>query len=314
MENFSNKKVMTSELIRDLKFDVIYKPEGLDTQIVTSDINRPGLQLSGFLTNFQYERVQVIGQTEHLYFSSLKKEDRIESMDKLLEFDIPLLIISTQQDVLEETLISAKKHSRIILRSKLSTTKTISKLSYYLNEHLAPEIVVHGVLVDVDGVGILITGESGVGKSETALELIKKNHRLVADDAVRIIKLDEETLQGKPTDMIGHFMEIRGLGIIDVQTLYGVGAIKNSKKIDMVVELETWDETKYYDRLGLDENYIQILDTNVEKLVIPVRPGRNLSTILELAARNKRLKASGRNTAKEFNERLLENLEKNRKI
>lgn len=313
MDKIINKKVLTSDLIKDLKFDIIYMPEGVINEISTADINRPGLQLAGFLKNFQYERVQIIGQTEYLYFKSLSNEQRRESIDKLMEFDIPLLVISTKQTVLPEILESAKIHSKIIVGSKATSTKTVSKLSYYLNEQLAPEIVLHGVLVDVDGVGILITGESGIGKSETALELIKKNHRLVADDAVRIIKLDEETLLGKSTDIIEHFMEIRGLGIIDVKALYGIGAVKSSKKIDMVVHLETWDDTKYYDRLGLDDNYTEILDTKIEKLVIPVRPGRNVSTLLELAARNKRLKSTGYNAAEEFNQRLLISLEENRK-
>ena len=307
MEKLSNKKVMTSDLIKDLKLDIIYKPDKIETFIDTPDINRPGLQLAGFLTNFQYERVQIIGQTEYLYFKSLTNEQRIESIDKLMQFNIPLLVISTKQEVLPEILESAKKYSKIIVGSKDSSTKIVSKISYYLNENLAPELLMHGVLVDIDGIGILITGESGIGKSETALELIKKNHRLVADDAVRIIKLDEDTLIGKSTEVVEHFMEIRGLGIIDVRSLYGIGAV------NMVVNLETWDEGKYYDRLGLDENFTTILDTKVEELVIPVRPGRNISTILELAARNKRLKSSGYNAPEEFNQRLLKSLKKNRK-
>lgn len=313
MEKLSNKKVLTSDLIKALKLDIIYRPEGIETYIDTPDINRPGLQLAGFLKNFQYERVQIIGQTEYLYFKSLTNEQRVESIDKLMQFDIPLLVISTKQKVLPEILESAKKYSKIIVSSKETSTKTVSKISYYLNENLAPELLMHGVLVDIDGIGILITGESGIGKSETALELIKKNHRLVADDAVRIIKLDEDTLIGKSTEVVEHYMEIRGLGIVDIRSLYGIGAVKNSKKIDMVVNLETWDEGKYYDRLGLDENFTSILDTKVEQLVIPVRPGRNISTILELAARNKRLKSSGYNAAVEFNQRLLKSLEKNRK-
>lgn len=313
MEKLSNKKVVTSDLIKALKLDIIYRPEGIETYIETPDINRPGLQLAGFLKNFQYERVQIIGQTEYLYFKSLTNEQRVESIDKLMQFDIPLLVISTKQKVLPEILESAKKYSKIIVSSKETSTKTVSKISYYLNENLAPELLMHGVLVDIDGIGILITGESGIGKSETALELIKKNHRLVADDAVRIIKLDEDTLIGKSTEVVEHYMEIRGLGIVDIRSLYGIGAVKNSKKIDMVVNLETWDEGKYYDRLGLDENFTSILDTKVEQLVIPVRPGRNISTILELAARNKRLKSSGYNAAVEFNQRLLKSLEKNRK-
>ena len=313
MEKLNNKKVMTSDLIKALKLDIIYRPEGVETYIDTPDINRPGLQLAGFLKNFQYERVQIIGQTEYLYFKLLTNEQRVESIDKLMQFDIPLLVISTKQSVLPEILESAKKYSKIIVSSKETSTKTVSKISYYLNENLAPELLMHGVLVDIDGIGILITGESGIGKSETALELIKKNHRLVADDAVRVIKLDEDTLIGKSTEVVEHYMEIRGLGIVDIRSLYGIGAVKNSKKIDMVVNLETWDEGKYYDRLGLDENFTTILDTKVEELVIPVRPGRNVSTILELAARNKRLKSSGYNAAEEFNQRLLKSLEKNRK-
>ena len=252
MEKLDNKKVMTSDLIKALKLDIIYRPEGVETYIDTPDINRPGLQLAGFLKNFQFERVQIIGQTEYLYFKSLTNEQRVESIDKLMQFDIPLLVISTKQSVLPEILESAKKYSKIIVSSKETSTKTVSKISYYLNENLAPELLMHGVLVDIDGIGILITGESGIGKSETALELIKKNHRLVADDAVRVIKLDEDTLIGKSTEVVEHFMEIRGLGIVDIRSLYGIGAVKNSKKIDMVVNLETWDESNYYDRLGLD--------------------------------------------------------------
>ncbi|MGP1568517.1 MAG: HPr(Ser) kinase/phosphatase [Peptoanaerobacter stomatis] len=309
----SDKKfVFASQLIKDLKLSTIFKPANFDTKIDSSDINRPGLQLSGFLDNFQYKRVQIMGQTEYLYFKSLNIEQRKNAMDKLMSFDIPILVISTKQDVLPEILDSAKVNSRIVAGSRESSTKTLSRISYYLNERLAPEVTIHGVLVDVDGVGILITGESGVGKSEAALELIKRNHRLVADDAVRIIKLDEETLQGKSLETIEHFMEIRGLGIIDIKTLYGIGAVKNSKKIDMIVELETWQQGKYYDRLGLDQDYTQILNTKVEKLTIPVRPGRNIGIILELAARNHRLKAMGYNSAVEFNEKLIHSLEKKR--
>lgn len=314
MSNCNNpKKVLISQLIKDLKLTILYKPDDdFDREIDCTDINRPGLQLAGFFDNFQYNRVQIMGQTEYLFFKSLPEEERKKSSDRLMSFDIPLLVISRDQEVLPEMLESAKKHSRILAKSRESSTKTVSKISFYLNEHLAPEVTIHGVLVDVDGVGILMTGESGVGKSETALELVKKNHRLVADDAVRIIKLDEDTLQGRSTEMIEHFMEIRGLGIIDVKALYGIGAVKNSKKIDMVVELEIWKEEKYYDRLGLDQEYTEILGTKVEKLTVPVRPGRNLSIIIELAARNHRQKSMGYDAANVFNEKLLKSLEKGR--
>ena len=312
MSNCNNpKKVLISQLIKDLKLSIIYKPkDDFDGYIDCMDINRPGLQLAGFFDNFQYDRIQIMGHTEYLFFKSLPQEKRKKSANKLMSFDIPLLVISRDQEVLPEILESAKKHSRILVKSRESSTKIISKISFYLNENLAPEVTIHGVLVDVDGVGILMTGESGVGKSETALELVKKNHRLVADDAVRIIKLDEDTLQGRSTEMIEHFMEIRGLGIIDVKALYGIGAVKNSKKIDMVVELEIWKDEKYYDRLGLDQEYTEILGTKVEKLTVPVRPGRNLSIIIELAARNHRQKSMGYDAANVFNDKLLKSLEK----
>lgn len=309
----SRKTVLASQIIKDRKLTIAYKPEGVDAVIDCMDINRPGLQLAGFFDNFQYNRVQIMGRTEYLFFKSLSKEKRKETIDKLMSFDIPLLILSNNQKVLPEMLESAKKHSRILVKSKESSTKTVSKISFYLNEHLAPEVTMHGVLVDVDGVGILITGESGVGKSETALELVRKNHRLIADDAVKVIKLDEDTLQGRPEDGIKNFMEIRGLGIIDIKALYGVGAIKNSKKIDMVIELETWKADKYYDRLGLDQEYTRILGNKIEKLTLPVRPGRNLSIIIELAARNHRQKSMGYNSATSFNKKLKASLKKNRK-
>ena len=310
-QNTNSKKILSSQFIKDLNFRYIYKPE-VDTYINSGDINRIGLQLAGFFDNFDYKRVQILGNTEYLYSKSLSKEDRTKTIDRLFSFDIPILIISDKYEILPEILESAKKYSRIIVSSKEKTTKTIYRVTNYLNENLAPEISIHGVLVDVDGVGILITGESGVGKSETALELIKRNHRLVADDAVRIIKIDEDTLQGSCVETIEHFMEIRGLGIIDVKSLYGVGAVKKTKKIDMVVNLENWQEGKYYDRLGLDQEYIEILDTKIEKLTIPIRPGRNIGIIIELAARNHRQKSMGYNAAVEFNNKLLASLEKNR--
>lgn len=310
MNTTKKKKISSLKMIEDLKFKPIYFPKNVETFIEDTNVNRPGLQLAGFFDNFQYERVQIIGETEHLFFHSLGKEGMKKSIEALLSYDIPLLIFSKKTEPSEELLEAAKKFSRIVVKSRESTTKTLSKISYYLNYHLAPEILIHGVLVDVDGVGILIIGESGVGKSETALELINRNHRLVADDAVRIIKLDEETLQGSATETIEHFMEIRGLGIIDIHSLYGIGAVKNSKKIDLVVELEIWEEGKYYDRIGLDQEYTEILGTKIPKITVPVRPGRNLGIILELAARNQRQKKMGYDAAVEFNDRIIKKLKK----
>ena len=203
---------------------------------------------------------------------------------------------------------AAKKYNRIVLTTPMGTTKFIYKLLDYLNEFLAPETLMHGVLVDVDGMGILITGESGVGKSETALELIKRSHRLVADDSVEIKKIEDDMLVGKSPDSIRYFMEIRGLGILDIKSLYGIGAVKPTKIIDLVAHLEPWVEGKYYDRIGLDDEYINILGVDVERITIPVKPGRNLAVILEIAARNNRLKRMGYNAAQTFNENLMKRL------
>lgn len=310
MKKTKKKKISTRKMIEDLKFKPIYMPDGVDTFIEDTNVNRPGLELAGFLDNFQYGRIQVIGETEHLFFNSLGKDKMGESIDRVLSYDIPLVVVSRKVEASQALKDAAKKYSRIIVKSQESTTQTVSKISNYLNFQLAPELVMHAVLVDVDGVGILITGESGVGKSETALELVNRNHRLIADDAVRIIKLDEDRLLGTATETLEHFMEIRGLGIIDVKSLYGIGAVKQYKKVDLVVELELWEDGKYYDRLGLDQDYIEILGSKVEKLTVPVRPGRNLGIIIELAARNQRQKSMGYNAAVEFNERIIEKLKR----
>ena len=198
----------------------------------------------------------------------------------------------------------AKKHNRVVLATKRNTTRLINKLSNYLDSKLSPMTTIHGVLVDVFGVGVLIRGESSVGKSETALELIQRGHRLIADDAVEITKVDENILMGQSPEVLRHFMEIRGIGIIDVRSMYGIGAVKDSKVIDLVIRLESWNDTTYYDRLGLDKEYEEILGINIEKLVVPVKPGRNTSMILEVAAMNFRQKRMGYDSAKEFTKKL----------
>ena len=206
--------------------------------------------------------------------------------------------------------LAALKYQRIVLSSKSNTTRFINRLSNYLDSKLAPHVTIHGVLVDVYGIGVLIKGESSIGKSETALELIQKGHRLVADDAVEIRKVDESRLVGQAPELLKHYMEIRGIGIIDVKSLYGVGAIKNQKAIDLVIELENWNQKKYYDRLGLDREYEEILGKEIEKLVIPVKPGRNTSMIIEVAAMNFRQKGMGIDAAKEFTEKLSQAIDK----
>ncbi|QIB26894.1 HPr(Ser) kinase/phosphatase [Caloranaerobacter azorensis] len=299
------KSIPIDSLIKDMNLEIIYKPERTDIEITEKDINRPGLQLTGFYNHFAYERIQLIGNVEWSYLTSLDEKTRDERIKRLLEYRIPAIIITRNLEVFPEMVKWAKEFGRTILRTKLTTTKFTSRLINYLDDMLAPQITIHGVLVEVYGIGILITGKSGVGKSETALELIKRGHRLIADDAVEIRKVEENILRGRAPELIKYFLEIRGIGILDIKKLYGVGAVRNSKIIDLVVELEYWDDKKEYDRVGLDEEYTVILDTKVPKITIPVRPGRNLAMIVEVAARNHRQKRMGYNAAEELDKRLL---------
>lgn len=291
--------------MRDLNLEVINKIDDRNISIPTSELNRPGLQLAGYFDIFAYERVQLIGRVEWNYFSKLSKEDRQERANMLMEHEIPCLIFTRGQEVFDEFINAAKKYNRAILRTNLTTAKFISKLINYLEDELAPTTTLHGVLVDVNGIGLLILGESGVGKSEAALELIKRGHRLVSDDAVTIKKIDEYTLVGTAPDLIKHFLEIRGIGILDIAKLYGMGSVRDKKIIDMIVQLDTGDSMKNYDRLGIEEKFTKILGVNVSKLIVPVRPGRNLAVIIEAAARNHRQKKMGYNAGEELEQRLI---------
>ncbi|WP_416390116.1 HPr(Ser) kinase/phosphatase [Terrisporobacter mayombei] len=279
-------------------------PKGKEYYVESEDVNRTGLPLAGYFEYFPYERIQIIGRTEYTYFQNIKKEKREKVLDKFFSYEIPVLIVTRDLDIDEDIIASAKKYNRVVLSSKCNTTRFINRLSNYLDNKLAPHVTMHGVLVDVYGIGVLIKGESSIGKSETALELIQKGHRLVADDAVEIRKVDDSRLVGQAPEILKHYMEIRGIGIIDVKSLYGVGAIKNQKAIDIVIELENWNQQKYYDRLGLDREYEEILGRQVEKLVIPVKPGRNTSMIIEVAAMNFRQKGMGIDAAQEFTQKL----------
>jgi HPr kinase/phosphorylase len=270
-----------------------------------ADINRPGLQLAGYFDYYSSHRLQVIGFVEWSYLDDLPEELQQERLEMMLKEDIPALIMCRDQEINPYILEYAKKYDRNIFRTKLATSRFITKTVNYLDRLLAPMLTLHGVLVDVDGVGILIQGESGVGKSETALELIKRGHRLVADDAVKI-KLIDGKLVGNAPELIRYFLEVRGIGIINVKELYGVGAIRNSKTIHLIMKLELWDETKTYDRIGMDDHYTNILGKKVAELTLPVRPGRNLAMIIETAAKNQRHKTMGYNAATELNNRILE--------
>lgn len=302
------KSITVKQLAKDLKLEIINFPGSGVSSISTADLNRPGIQLAGYFDYFAYERIQIIGKVEHNYLDTLDTVTRQERLDKLLSYDIPCLIVSRNLEIHKELLVAANKHQRKILRSHMNTTKLISKLVNYLEDTLAPTVTMHGVLMDIYGVGVLITGKSGIGKSETAVELIKRGHLLVADDAVEIKRIGHEVLVGYAPEIIRHMIEVRGIGIMDVQSLYGMGAIKNKADIDLVVHLEEWDSNKDYERLGLDDHYREILDMKIDEVIIPVKPARNVAVIIEIAARNHRQKKMGYNAAKAFNDRLNQHL------
>lgn len=278
--------VRVQDLIKDLNLEILSNGER-NNEITVSDINRPGLQFSGFYNYYANERVQVVGKTEWSFLDAMQPDLRMKRLRKYFEFDNPCTIITRGLEPHTEFIESAKQHKRWVLRTDNLSTRLISKIMNYLDGKLAPETRLHGVLVDVYGIGMLITGESGVGKSETALELIKRGHRLVADDAVDIKQIDGE-LYGTSPYITSGMIEVRGMGIIDIPALYGLSSILKSKQINMVTYLEQWKEDENYDRLGIDKEYLNILNVPVRKLTIPIRPGRNLAVIIEAAAANYR--------------------------
>ncbi len=293
--------VTVQDIIDQLKLEVLYAPENVKSMLVTeNDCNRPGLQLMGFYEYFNAERVQICGNMEFAYLASLDEKKRYERIEALFETKIPLFVVARGHELYPEMLELAKQYGVPIARTQDSTTAFIAALIGYLNVELAPRITRHGVLIEVYGEGILIVGESGVGKSETAIELVKRGHRLVADDAVEIRKTSSRTLVGQSPDNIRHFLELRGIGIINTRRLFGMGAVKVSEKIDLIVELEPWDSAKIYDRMGVDNEYTTILGIKIPSLTIPIKPGRNLAVILEVAAMNNRQKKMGYNAAAEL--------------
>lgn len=280
-------------------------------KISQPDVNRPALQLAGFFNHFDSERVQVIGHVEQAYMEQMDKESRIDIISKLMDYKVPCIVFCRNMEVHEGFIKLANEKGVPILRSSKTTSSFMAEVIRWLKVELAPRITIHGVLVDVYGEGILILGESGIGKSEAALELIKRGHRLVADDAVEIKKVSDETLIGTAPDLTRHFIELRGIGIVDVKTLFGVESVKNIQAIDLVIKLEEWNRDKQYDRIGLDEEYIEFLGNRIVCHSIPIRPGRNLAIICESAAVNYRQKKMGYNAAQEMFNRVTNNLRKN---
>lgn len=278
--------VNVKKIIEDFQMEVLSEGQG-DVAIDVNDINRPGLQLAGFYNYFAPERIQVIGKAEWSFLNDMSIDIRNKRIKKFFTFDLKVVIITRDLEPQPEVVEQAKKKGIWLLRSRMTTTKFISKLTIYLADKLAPETRLHGVLVDVYGIGILITGESGIGKSETALELIKRGHRLITDDAVDIREIDGELIGTSPHITFG-MLEVRGMGIIDVSALYGLSSVLGSKEIKLMMNLEHWRDDGDYDRLGVNAEYANILGVNVRKMSVPIRPGRNVAVIIEAAAANYR--------------------------
>ena len=303
--------IQASAFVEALQLNVLSPSTREEWDIQSADINRPGMQFCGFYEFFAFERPQVIGKVEMTYLENMEPEARRSMFKTYFSYEIPCVICCRGMKPPADLLEAAAARNIAVLQTSKTTTKFSFDAISYLNRELAPHVTHHGVMVDVYGVGVLITGESGVGKSETALELIKRGHSLVADDVVDICRVSDTRLIGECPAMIRHFMEIRGMGIIDIRAMYGVSAVAVSKSIDMVIHLEPWVEGKEYDRLGLEDDYITILGVKVPQLVTPVRPGRNLAIIIEVAARNLSLKRLGYSAARELDRRLNEMYVKN---
>lgn len=299
-------QIALSQIVEEFHFEVIVRPENFDEiMIQTPEVNRPGLALAGFYEIFDAERIQLIGEAETKYLASLEPSTKRVMLQKFVDAK-PVAILYTRDLPADDALVErAKKQQVPVLRTPIKTSPIMSSLIASLNTHLAPRITRHGVLVEVYGEGLLLLGDSGVGKSETAIELVKRGHRLIADDAVEIKRVSEKTLVGSAPEMIRHYVELRGIGIVDVRRLFGMGAIKDTERIDLVIQLENWVEGKMYDRLGMEEETVNILGLDIPAVTVPVRPGRNLAIILEIAAMNNRQKRMGYNTAAEFNKKLM---------
>ncbi|KWZ77697.1 HPr(Ser) kinase/phosphatase [Anaerococcus tetradius] len=292
------KKVSLSKIVEIMNLEIIYKSSDFDEiELESAEVNRPGLQLTGYLEKFPHKRLQLIGSVEYTYLTSLDSKMQYERFRGILSYKLPAVIFTYNKEINKDIRDLCSYYDITLLRSPLKSTRLISKLSDELEYQLAPTSNVHGELLEVFGVGVLIMGKSSVGKSETALDLVNRGHRLIADDMVDIIAANNKLTGASPAN-IRHYMEIRGLGIINVRRLYGSGAVKSATNIDLVIELEQWKEDYEYDRLGLDDHFIQILDVKVPHIVVPVRAGRNLALIVEVAAMNQREKNLGYNAAK----------------
>ena len=302
-------RIALSAIAEEFHFEIIVRPENYeDIMIETPEVNRPGLALAGFYGVFDADRIQLIGKAETQYLQSIEPSTKRVMLQKLVDAH-PVAILYTTGLPVDDALVERARREQVpVLRTPVKTSPIMSSLIASLNNHLAPRITRHGGLVEVYGEGVLLLGDSGVGKSETAIELVKRGHRLIADDAVEIKRVSEKTLVGSAPEMIRHYVELRGIGIVDVRRLFGMGAIKDTERIDLVIQLENWIEGKMYERFGMEEETINILGINIPSVTVPVRPGRNLAIILEIAAMNNRQKRMGYNTALEFNKKMMKQM------
>ena len=306
MASVKMEKVVEKFKLENLTPDIDIK----SIKISMPDVNRPALQMAGYFEHFDSSRLQVIGFVEYTYMEGISEEQKRVVYDKLMSYDIPCVVFCRELQPDPIFLEIAHKYNRPVFSTKKNTSVFMAEAIRWLNVKLAPCISVHGVLVDVYGEGVLITGESGIGKSEAALELVKRGHRLVTDDAVEIRKVSDETLVGSAPDVTKHLIELRGIGIVDVKALFGAASVKDTQSIDMVIRLEDWDKDKEYDRLGLEEEYTEYLGNKVVCYTLPIRPGRNLAVICETAAVNHRQKKMGYNAAQELYNRVTQNIMK----
>lgn len=306
----NRKSVALGEIIKEFDLEILNQgPDYEKTPLRTVDVNRPGLPLSGFFEHFDTMRLLLIGLTEHTFLADMTPEQRAERFDRLLSHPVPALIITRGLEVYPECIAAAVKHGRTVLRTQQQTSTFMSALISSLFNHLAPCITRHGVMMEVYGEGVLIQGESGVGKSEVAIELIKRGHRIIADDAVEIKLTERGRLVASSPELIRHYMELRGIGVIDVRRLFGMGAIKEDMHIAMILKLEPWDDKAFYDRLGLDmATTDEFLGIPIPMVTIPVKPGRNLAVIVEVAAMNNRNRKMGHNAALELTMRMDEQM------
>ncbi len=297
--------VPLTRLVGEFALEAVYEPENIASiEIVSVDVNRPGLHLTGFLDFFDNQRIQVFGKSELGYLESIGEENARKSLECYFEKKPPVVIVTRGLEVPDDMTVCANKFGVPLYKTQDTTSTFMSGLISILNVELAPRITRHGVLVEVYGEGILLLGDSGVGKSETAIELVKRGHRLIADDAVEIRRVSNRTLVGSSPANIRHFIELRGIGIVNARRIFGMGSVKMTEKIDMVIQLELWDPDKVYDRMGLENEYTSILGLQIPSLTIPVKPGRNLAVILEVASMNNRQKKMGYNAAAELMENL----------